>query len=148
MKLALRRDAAADATAMQRFACAAIKARLVSDYCHGGVVIGDALYHATAAHGLNALPAGCWTPEHWDLFDFGDSHDADARLLFMLNEGAAYDWIGLLAFEGLPFNDPAKLYCFEWCWFAMTGNRPTFRVTPEMLVRVVLEAVLPKRGAP
>ena len=28
--------------------------RLVSDYCHGGIVIGDRLYHANARDGLHS----------------------------------------------------------------------------------------------
>ena len=134
MKLALRRYPAVDATLIQRLACGAIKARLVSQFCHGGIIIGDDLYQATATHNLHTLPSGKWTPRRWDLFELGESRDSDALALFKINEGAGYDWLGLLAFQGLPYGDPEMLYCFEWCWFAMTGERPNFRVTPEMLL--------------
>jgi len=134
MKLALRKNAPDGASAAQRFACAAIRARLVSQYCHGGIVIDGDLYHANAAHGLHKVPAGEWEPEKWDLFDVPNSNDLHAIWLFLKHEGAHYDWIGLLAFVGLRAGRDDWMYCFEWCWLAMTGRAPQGRVTPEMLL--------------
>lgn len=134
MKLALRKTAPTNATLIQRIACWIIKARLVSQYCHGGIVIDGCMYHATSAHGLHRLIAGEWTPENWVLIDLGDGLDESAKNLFDMHIGAAYDWLSLLAFVGLPARDGERFYCFEWCWFAMTGEHPKVRVTPEMLI--------------
>ncbi len=134
MKLALRKDAPRDATLWQRFACWLIKARLASQYCHGGVVIDGRMYHATSARGLHCLEAQEWTPEHWVLIDLGDDQETKALELFEQHKGAPYDWFSLLAFVGLPVRDGERFYCFEWRWLAMTGEKPKFRVTPEMLI--------------
>lgn len=135
MKLALRKTAPTNATWLQRLACWAIKARLVSQYCHGGIVINGELFHATAAHGLHSLPAGQWSPDNWDLIELGDAHWHHSALkLFAHYQGARYDWVSLLAFVGLRVRDHDRMYCFEWCWLAMTGQVATERVTPEMLL--------------
>jgi hypothetical protein len=139
MKLALRREAATDATVLQRAACAVIRARLVSDFCHGGIVIDGDLYHATATHGVHKVPAGEWTPERWDLFDVGNSRDEVGRALFEANKGMKYDWFSLLAFVGLRVRDASHVYCFEWCYWVMTGKVPTERVTAETLLIFALE---------
>ena len=49
--------------------------------------------------------------------------------------GTRYDWFSLLAFV-LPWRvrDKSRMYCYEWCWLAMTGEHPSCRVTPEMLL--------------
>ena len=134
MLLALRRLPPANATRVQRLSCATIQARLVSAYSHGGIVIAGALYHATAARGLHRLSAYEWSPEHWDLIDVGGS-DTQALALFDRYQGAAYDWLSLLAFVGIRgARDGAKMYCFEWCYLAMTGQLNTDRVTPETLL--------------
>lgn len=135
MKLALRKTAPTNATWAQRLACWAIKARLVSQYCHGGIVINGELFHATAAHGLHSLPAGQWSPDNWDLIELGDAdwHTSVLRL-FAHYQGVRYDWLSLLAFVGLRVRDSSRMYCFEWCWLAMTGQVATERVTPEMLL--------------
>jgi hypothetical protein len=134
MKIALRRDAASDATTMQRFACAVIKARLVSQYCHGGIIIKGDLYHATATHGLHKIEAGQWTPDRWDVFDLGIERDAEALALFEKHAGMNYDWFSLLAFVGPRVSDETRVYCFEWAWWSSTGEVPTVRITPEMLI--------------
>jgi hypothetical protein len=133
MQLALRTTAATDATALQAAFCWVIKARLVSDFCHGAVVIDGDLYQANSLRGLHKIPRGSWTPANWVLFDVqGD--DAAALALFKKHEGAQYDWIGLLAFVGLRAGRDDWMYCFEWCWLAMTGSNPGARVTPEKLL--------------
>lgn len=133
MKLALRKTAAGNATGIDRAACALIKARLVSQYCHGAIELDGHIYQATSAHGLHALNPDEWSPEKWELFDV-DIDTAAVLRLFILYEGADYDWLSLLAFVGLRVRDASRFYCFEWCWLAMTGQIPTFRVTPEMLI--------------
>ena len=137
MLLALRKDAPAGASLLQRFFCWVIKARLVSQYCHGGIVIDGVLYHSTSTLGLHKLDAVAWTPKSWDLIDIGGD-DAVALSIFTRHEGAAYDWFSLLAFVGLRARDRDRMYCFEWCWLAQTGELPTFRVTPEMLTTFAL----------
>ena len=138
MQLALRRGAPVGATVWQRIACAVIRARLASDYCHGGVVIDGHLFHATAARGLHRLGPDEWEPARWELFDV-DPGVGDAVWLFMKHDGARYDWLSLLAFVGPRVRDSSRMYCFEWCWLAMTGDEPAARVTPEMLLRLTVE---------
>lgn len=133
MQLALRKDAPTNATLWQRFACWAIRARLVSQYSHGGIVIKGALYHATSANGLHKLEAGEWSPENWDLFDIGGDNRA-ALALFEKLKGVKYDWFSLLAFVGIRAHDTNKFYCFEWCYYARTLASPDVRITPEILL--------------
>ncbi len=137
MLLALRKSAPAGATLWQLFACWAIKARLASSYCHGAIVIDGALFHSTSNLGLHKIDAGAWTPKSWDLIDIGGD-DAAALSIFNQHEGAAYDWFSLLAFVGLRVRDRYRIYCFEWCWLAQTGEWPTYRITPEMLTTLAL----------
>ena len=47
MMLALRRTAAEHATWWQRLFAWATRVRLVSDYCHGGIVIDNMMYQVT-----------------------------------------------------------------------------------------------------
>jgi len=136
MKLALRKTPASNAPWNAKLASWAIKVRLVSQYSHGGLVIGDTLYHSTT-HGLHCEP---YSPEHWELFDLGDSLDESTLAEFKRRDGTGYDWFSLLAFV-LPgkISDKRRLYCFEWCWLGMTGISPTYRVTPEMLLRQAIK---------
>lgn len=136
MQLALRKDAARDATPFQCFACDVIKARLVSEFCHGGIVINGDLYHATATRGLHKVPKGEWTPDLWVLRDVPQADEARALRNFARHKGAKYDWFSLLAFVGVRAKDDARLYCFEWCYYAMTGLTPQGRVTPENLLLI------------
>lgn len=137
MKLALRTTAATDATLAARVAAACIKVRLVSDYCHGGIVIGNRIYHATAAHGLTDSD---FTPEHWDLFDVGTDKDLEVLNMYQLLKGTEYDWFSLLAFV-LPWrlSDASRMYCFEWCWMCLENRNPSERITPEMLLKKTIE---------
>jgi len=137
VKLALRPTAASDATLPARIAATAIKVRLVSQYCHGGIVIGNTLWHATAQHGVICTD---FTSEHWDLIELGDALDADALARVLPLLGAGYDWFSLLAFV-IPADatDAQRWYCFELCWYLLTGENPNFRVTPEMLLKKSIE---------
>jgi hypothetical protein len=138
MHLALRSDPPVNATHWQGFVCGVIKARLVSQWSHGGVVIRGDLYHATAHDGLNVVKAGNWTPERWDLFNLPDFLDPQAYRLFIQYQGAKYDWKSLLAFVGVKEEDNARFYCFEWCYLAITGQLPQGRVTPEVLLSLTM----------
>lgn len=140
MQLALRSLPPTRATAFQRVACKVIKTRLVSEYSHGGIVIGGRLLHATAADGLHAVEHSDWSPERWELFDLGNKGNARALDLFDDLRGASYDWFSLLAFVGLSVRDSSRMYCFEWCWLAMTGEVPNTRITPEMLLRLAIKS--------
>lgn len=133
MILALRKTSPTNATLWQRIACWIIKARLVSAYCHGGIVINGYLIHSTSDLGLHAVRPDQWTPAHWDLFEV-DCDDNRAMRNYEALAGAPYDWFSLLAFVGLKARDAKRFYCFEWCYLAMTGESPTVRVTPEMML--------------
>ena len=150
MKIALRRDAASSATPSQVFFCNVIKARLVSQFCHGGIVIDGALYQTTTK-GTHRVEAGDWNPEKWFIVEVGGD-DSKAKLVFedlnlppkgklkaaiwKLLKG--YDWFSLLAFVG-PFVRVGWLnYCFETCWVMYKAENPTFKVTPEMLLSEAL----------
>ena len=136
MKLALRTGPATDAKRMHVLASHIIKARIVTDYPHAGIVIGDTLYHASAKGGLQAVP---YTPANWVLIDLGDSRNTEALALFDKHQGAGYDWISLLAFAFITARDSKRFYCYEWCYLAMTGKNPTTRVTPETLLKLALD---------
>jgi hypothetical protein len=132
MKLALRHALPADAPRAARFGAAVIRTRLVSAYAHGAIVIGDTLYHSNAQRGVHAEPFV--DDGGWLLVDLGTEHDARALALFALVEGAAYDWVSLLAFVVPGVTDSQRWYCFELCWLLMTGTAPRERVTAEMLI--------------
>ena len=134
MKLALRRDAPSNATPLQTLACKVIKARLVSQFSHGGIVVGDNLYHSTGSRGLHMLEAHEWNPSNWLLIELGTTQDLRVLNLFERVKGMKYDWFSLLAFAGLSARDGNRVYCFEWCWWCITGAPPSTRVTPEMLI--------------
>lgn len=133
MQLALRRTPPTNATLWQRFACWVIKTRLVSQYCHGGIVIDGHLYHATAKRGLHTLKPNEWSPQNWDIFEV--CGDSDLALYnFKEHEGASYDWVSLLTFIGLSVRDTSRFYCYEWCYFAKTGKIAKNKITPEVLL--------------
>lgn len=106
------------------------KARLLTMYPHAGIVKGGMLMHSNLAHGLHSEP---FEPNGWHLFPLSDAAQIDTR--FELYEGVRYDWFSLLAFV-LPWRvrDKSRMYCYEWCWLAMTGEHPVERITPEMLL--------------
>ena len=132
MRLALKTTSSSSATRWQRLQSALIGWRMCSEYCHGGIVVGDLLLHATPGGGLHATAD--WNPSKWTLIDFGPAHDAQALALFDANVGAPYDWPGVLGFV-LPWVRGKKkaLYCFEWCALAL-GAPPARRMTPERLL--------------
>jgi hypothetical protein len=109
-------------------------ARLVTRYPHAGIVIDGDLMHSNLANGLHIET---FRPEGWDLFDLGDA-DELAQARFRDFEGTPYDWFSLLAFV-LPWSvsDSKRMYCYEWCWLAITGVNPRRRVTPEDLLALI-----------
>lgn len=147
VKLALRKTPAANASWLGVVTCKITQERLVSDYCHGGIVVDNVLYHMTANDGLKKSEK--YTPELWDLFDA--SHVAKSAQVIDIYEKtkhAKYNWAGLLAFAGLAkvgeaiakywgVKDALWLYCYEWQWYALTGVAPTQRITPEKLLALV-----------
>jgi hypothetical protein len=134
--LVLRKTHADGASRLARFGAWAIKARLVSQYCHAGVSIQGVLYHATPDRGLHAVQAGDWQPDKWVAIEYRQSAGV-AQLA--VPKKIKYDWFSLLAFVGLRVRDSKRMYCFEWCWFCMTGEKPITRITPEMLIEKAYE---------
>lgn len=132
MKLALRYELPANAPTKAVIGAKLIEVRLVTNFSHGGVVIGSDLYHSNAAHGVhreeNADLSG------YMLIDLGDEHDARALALFAIVEGKGYDWFSLGAFIITNMRDSERWYCFELCYLLMTGNIPLARVTGEVLL--------------
>lgn len=105
--------------------------RLHTEYPHAGIVIDGELYHSTYSEGLHKVP---FDPQGWELFDVKGS-DHYVRAAFNARKGAPYDAFSLLAFL-LPWRvrDSRRLYCYEWCWLAMTATNPSERITPEKLL--------------
>lgn len=130
MKLALRTGAAPDANSLGRFSAKAIKLRLVTNYPHSGIVIGNMLYHATAQHGVISEK---FDPAGWVVFDVGGD-DYRATALFGEQIGKGYDWVSLFAYVMVNASDSQRWYCYELSHYMMTGKRPGDRVTPETLL--------------
>ena len=69
--VAFRRAAPVGAAWWQRAICALVRWRLVSQWCHAGVVCDGVLHHVTATDGLTRTDD--WTPSRWELFALPDS---------------------------------------------------------------------------
>jgi len=140
MKLALKTTASSNATRWQRLQSALIGWRMCSEFCHGGIVVGDLLLHATSNDGLHATAD--WNQSKWTLIDVGSTRDAQALALFDANVGAPYDWLGVLGFV-LPWvrSNSRALYCYEWCALAL-GVPPARWMTPERLLTHVVKGSL------
>ena len=111
------------------------RARLLTAYPHAGIVRGGMLMHSNLANGLHME---MFDARGWELFPLPDHTAVEAR--FDAHAGTRYDWFSLLAFV-LPWRvrDRRRMYCYEWCWLAMTGLQPSGRVTPEMLLAEALK---------
>lgn len=144
MHLALRSTAATASGFRHRFSTAVIRAVLCTDFPHAGIVIGGVLYHSNAEHGLNKTE---FSPEKWVLIDLGSERDSETLALFERLKGTSYDWLELFDFtfvrnamkqvRKLPWLGPRLqewMYCYQWCYLAMTGQHPTKRVTCETLL--------------
>ena len=150
MKIALRKHSATNANFFSRLFSGVIKIRLVSQYCHAGVVINNDLYHINASSGAQKIASNKWSPKNWVLIDIGGD-DNQALLewqkictppigwrkwVWTLLKG--YDYFSLIAFVGIPNEVNWLDYCFEVCW-RMAGKKVTGRVTPEMLLELGLK---------
>lgn len=109
---------------------AVTKARLLTRYPHSGIVVDGVLMHCNLAKGLHGE---AFDPSGWLLIPITPALDPVAA--FGQLEGTKYDWFSLLAFI-LPWRVryQARLYCYEWSWYILTGEFPSDRVTPEDLV--------------
>jgi len=133
MMLALRHTLPPGASLVQRASAAVIEARLVTQFAHAGIVIGDTLYHSTGADGVHAERGADLTG--WTLIDLGEMRDARALSLFRHVDGSGYDWVSLTSFVVITSSsDSQRWYCFELAWLLMTGTAPRERVTGEMLI--------------
>ena len=96
----------------------------------------DGILYDISSHGLHAKKM----PEDgWILIPVKATLDV-ADEFFDMNGVLNYDFFSLLAFQlPLTFKDSSRMYCFEWCWYILTGENPGFKVTPERLLTKVLE---------
>jgi hypothetical protein len=118
---------------------------LKTGYAHGGVVIGDQLWHTTR-DGFIHEPFT--NPEEWDLFETPISDElATQRLTPFL--GMRYDAFSLLGFK-LPFrfSDSHGLNCFEIPWLALTGNNPNKPISPDTIMAELLRQLNEKTHIP
>lgn len=111
---------------------------LKTGYAHGGVLIGDDLWHMTP-HGL--IPEKVKSLESWDLFHTPVS-DKIALNRISAYRGIRYDGIGLIGFK-LPwrFSDSKALYCFEVLWLALTGENPNKPISPDTVMAELLRQI-------
>ena len=115
-----------------------IRWRLFTEYPHAGMVAGDPLFHTTLADGVHPQPAPT-AADGWLLLPAAVPLDlAMGRIGHRV--GLPYDWVSLLAFA-LPVSVRWSRadYCFEFCWYVLTGERPTGRVTAEQLLALVAQ---------
>ena len=121
------------------------KWRLLTQFPHAGVMIkndyfphGD-IFHTTISRGVHPIIVEKFDNKNWLFVRVNvDFHEVMNRYYRVL--GAPYDWFSLLAFA-LPFRftKASWFYCYELAWFLLKGEIPTFRVTPEMLLKFALE---------
>jgi hypothetical protein len=130
MKLALRSSLPHNAGWNEIAAARIIRARLVTDYPHAGIVIGDLLYHSTVKKGVHV---SSYTPPLWELIDVGGD-DSLALKRFSERDGKPYDWLSLVNFVGIKARDSGRDYCYELCHYMMTGEVSKVKVTPETLL--------------
>ena len=133
--VAFRRTAPAGASWWQRAICALVRWRLVSQWCHAGIVCDGVLHHVTATDGLTSTDD--WTPARWELFALPDSSRDVLQSALQAHAGAKYDWFSLIAFL-LPgrWSDRRKLYCFELPALVL-GISTRQRVTPERILTAI-----------
>jgi len=123
----------ANAPGMAGLFSMATRARLVTNWPHAGMVVDGVLMHATLANGLHAT--AFTGGSGWDLIELPEQITPQVLDVFARHAGAQYDAVSLLAFL-LPWrvSDSRRMYCYEWCWLAMSGQNPHWRVTPEQLL--------------
>ena len=133
--VAFRRTAPVGASWWQRTLCALVRWRLVSQWCHAGIVCDGVLHHVTVTDGLTSTDD--WTPHRWELFALPDSARDVLQTTLQAHAGAKYDWFSLLAFL-LPgrWSDSKRLYCFELPALVL-GISTRQRVTPERILSAI-----------
>ena len=133
--VAFRRTAPAGATWWQRALCALVRWRLVSQWCHAGIVCDGVLHHVTVTDGLTSTDD--WTPSRWDLIPLPDVCRPALLDALRKHAGARYDWFSLIAFL-LPgrWSDGKRLYCFELPALVL-GISTRQRVTPEKILTAI-----------
>ena len=133
--VAFRRTAPAGASWWQRALCALVSWRLVSQWCHAGIVCDGVLHHVTVTEGLTSTDD--WTPARWELFALPESSRDVLQTTLQAHAGAKYDWFSLLAFL-LPgrWSDSKRLYCFELPALVL-GIDTRQRVTPERILHAI-----------
>lgn len=152
MKLALRRGYKPDSTWYEKLGVKFIEYRLVTNWTHAGIVVGNTLFHATAKGGLISEDFDN-SAGNWDLFDCGDEHDERTIKQFedRLRKGRGkvrYDWFSLLAFTpailvAKLFDQPIRyrnwLYCYEWSYEVLTQRMASSEITPEDLLEIYIK---------
>jgi len=110
------------------------KARLLTRYPHGGVVVDGVLYQSTVVGGTHSLN---FVTDGWDLFKT-DIDSAIVMRRFDAVKDSKYDWFSLMGFV-LPWrvSKASWFYCYELSQYLLTGVLPTGRVTPESLLAEV-----------
>lgn len=133
--VAFRRTAPVGAAWWQRALCALVRWRLVSQWCHAGIVCDGVLHHVTTTDGLTSTDD--WTPSRWELFALPDSSRDVLQSALQAHAGAKYDWFSLIAFL-LPgrWSDRRRLYCFELPALVL-GISTRQRVTPEKILTAI-----------
>jgi len=114
----------------------AIKFRIVSEYSHGGIYDGIYMYDITAKDNMSKYVLE--SKDGWDFFPADISKD-DLEIRYLEYMQHKYDWFSLLSFFGLKARDSDRLYCFEWCYIALTGRNPSVKITPEKLLAICAE---------
>jgi hypothetical protein len=111
--------------------------RLVTAYPHAGVVVDGQLVHSTLAHGVHA--------DIYDAFAMAavaDHARADARAWTASGIAWVFHTTGSVC---LAFVLPLSMrwskgdYCFEFCWYVLTGQKSTGLVTAEQLLAVAAQ---------
>jgi len=127
--LALRKT---DAPGIAKLFSKFTRLRLITQYPHAGIMINGTLLHITAKHGMRA-DRGLDLSD-WEFFCV-DASASEVIKRYEQHINAKYDWVSLLAFV-LPWRVSVSkwLYCYEWCYLALTGNLPKRRITPEELL--------------
>ena len=133
--VAFRRTAPVGAPWWQRALCALVRWRLVSQWCHAGIVCDGVLHHVTVTDGLTSTDD--WTQNRWDLIPMPESCRPALQAALRQHAGAKYDWFSLLAFL-LPgrWSDRRRLYCFELPALVL-GISTRQRVTPEKILTAI-----------
>jgi hypothetical protein len=119
-----------------RLFAAVTRWRLQTIFPHSGIVVDETLYHTNKKNGLHEVP---FESEGWELYPIKKTPE-EVKALFEAFKGAKYDWFGLLAFI-LPWRVSKSdwLYCYEWSYLVITGKVPNTRITPEILLHLVLK---------